>query len=206
MPTIISHPVAAIGLFPWFRRQIGGTAIATLGILLTMAPDIDVIAFRFGIPYEHMFGHRGISHSLAAALLISGLVAAIAARLSRQHPGLLWAYFFFCMASHGLLDMMTSGGRGIAIFAPFTNERYFFEVRPIVVSAIGVADFQTGRWMDVMASELRWIWFPFLGLGLAGIAVQRKLTRRVTTPAPPTPAEYRTARPDAVNVRAWRKP
>lgn len=104
------------------------------------------------------------------------------------------------MASHGLLDMLTSRGRGIAIFAHFANERYFFEVRPIVVSAIGVADFQTGRWMDVITSELRWIWIPFLGLGLAGIAVRRKLTRRTTNPVSRTPAEYRRARPDAVNV------
>jgi inner membrane protein len=173
MPTIISHPAAAIALLPWFRRQIGRPGVFLTGAILTIAPDLDVIAFRLGIPYEHMLGHRGISHSLAAALLTGAVAAFAGARLWRLHFGLLWVYFFACMAAHGLMDMMTSGGLGIAVFAPFSNERYFFEFRPIAVSAIGVGDFASGRWTYVLESELRWIWLPSLALAAVGIIAGR---------------------------------
>lgn len=184
MPTIIAHPAAAIGLFPWFRNQIGRPGVLLTGAALTIAPDVDVAAFRFGIPYEHMFGHRGISHSLLAALLTTGIAAAIGARVWRLHFGLLWLYFFLCMGSHGLTDMLTGGGLGIALFAPFTSERYFFEIRPIRVSSFGVTDFMNGRWITVMASELRWIWLPSLGLAITGLAARRLLARLRAQPVP----------------------
>jgi inner membrane protein len=177
MPTVLTHPVIAIGLFPWFRSQIGRTGVLIAGAVLTVAPDFDVIAFPLGIPYEHMFGHRGISHSLPFALTFSALAAGIAARFWRLHFGLLWVYFFLCMASHGFLDMLTSGGLGIALFAPFTNERYFFDMRPIKVSAIGVSDFQTGRWRIVMGSEFQWVWLPSISLAVTGLATTWLLSR-----------------------------
>lgn len=184
MPTIISHPAAAIGLFPWFRNQIGRPGVLLTGAALTIAPDLDMIAFRFGIPYEHMLGHRGISHSLFAALLTGGLLAAIGARVWRLHFGLLWVYFSLCIVSHGLTDMLTGGGLGIALLAPFSGERYFFDIRPIRVSSFGVTDFMNGRWTTVLGSELRWIWLPSLGFAAAGLAVSRIFERLRTQPAP----------------------
>lgn len=185
MPTILTHPAVAIGLFPWFRRQIGRPDILIVGAILTIAPDFDVIAFRLGIPYEHMLGHRGLSHSLLFALALGGIAAGLAARLRNLHFGVVWTYFFLCMASHGLLDMLTNGGLGIALFAPFSNERYFFDIRPIRVSAIGISDFLNGRWHSVMRSELQWIWLPSIGLlaaaGIAGRLLVR--ARRNSVPA-----------------------
>jgi len=32
-----------------------------------MIPDADVIMFAFGFPYEHLLGHRGLSHAPAVA-------------------------------------------------------------------------------------------------------------------------------------------
>jgi inner membrane protein len=188
MPTIISHPAAAIGLFPWFRNQIGRPGVLLTGAALTMAPDMDMVAFSLGIPYEHMFGHRGISHSLLAALLTGGLLAAIGARVWRLHFGLQWVYFFLCMVSHGLTDMLTGGGLGIALLAPFSSERYFFDIRPIRVSSFGLADFASGRWTTVMGSELRWIWLPSLGLAVAGLAAGW-ITVRVRRQPVPTKAD-----------------
>lgn len=184
MPTIISHPAAAIALFPWFRNQIGRPGVLLVGAALTIAPDLDMIAFRFGIPYEHMFGHRGISHSLFTALLAGGLLAGLGARIWRLHFGLLWVYFFLCMVSHGLTDMLTGGGLGIALFAPFSGERYFFDIRPIRVSSFGIADFTSGRWTTVMASELRWIWLPALGAATARLVAGRLFARLRPRPAP----------------------
>jgi inner membrane protein len=79
-------------------------------------------------------------------------------------PGLgrlgLWAYFFLATASHGLLDAMTDGGLGVAFFSPFNNTRYFLPWRPILVSPIGVTRFFSSRGLEVVQSELLWIWFP----------------------------------------------
>lgn len=184
MPTIFSHPAAAIGLFPWFRNQIGRPGVLLAGAALTMAPDLDMIAFRFGIPYEHMFGHRGFSHSLLAALLAGGLLAGIGARVWRLHFGMLWVYFFLCTVSHGITDALTSGGLGIALLAPFSNERYFFDIRPILVSSFGLTDFMNGRWTAVLGSELRWIWLPSLGIAVSGLAAGWIIVRFRRQPVP----------------------
>lgn len=178
----MTHPAVALGLFPWFRGQIGRPGVLIAGAALTMAPDLDVIGFKLGVAYSDMLGHRGLTHSLPFALFAGGVAGWAAARLWRLHFGLLWLYFFLCLASHGLLDMLTSGGLGIALFAPFSNERYFFDLRPIRVSAIGVGDFLSGRWREVIGSELRWIWLPALGLGAAGLAVHRLRTRLRRSP------------------------
>ena len=71
----------------------------------------------------------------------------------------LFVWFTVVTASHGLLDAMTNGGRGIGFFAPFSNHRYFFPWRPIQVSPIG-AGFFSPRGLLVLASESVWIWLP----------------------------------------------
>ena len=38
-------------------------------IISTILPDIDVIAFNFGISYSHPLGHRGFTHSILFAFL-----------------------------------------------------------------------------------------------------------------------------------------
>jgi inner membrane protein len=132
-----------------------------------MLPDLDVIAFFFGIPYGDMFGHRGFTHSFFFAALVGAVAAAHVSHqphhpwhrshLSHLTPLFLW--FAALTASHGILDAMTNGGRGIAFFAPFSDERYFFPWRPIQVSPIGVGFF-SARGLLVLASEAGWIWVP----------------------------------------------
>ena len=39
-----------------------------------MLPDLDVIGFFFGVRYDDMLGHRGITHSLAFAMAEGGIV------------------------------------------------------------------------------------------------------------------------------------
>jgi inner membrane protein len=63
---------------------------------------------------------------------------------------------------------MTDGGLGVAFFAPFSDVRYFFPWRPIVVSPIGVGEFFGPRGLRVMWSELGWVWVPSVVVFLAG--------------------------------------
>src|SRR5467141_5469655 len=97
---------------------------------LSLAPDLDVIAFRLGIPYSAPFGHRGAAHSILVALLLAS-IAALATRArpdqvnSGQTRKWLWVLCAVVAISHGLLDALTDGGLGIALLWPFSNARYF---------------------------------------------------------------------------------
>lgn len=128
-----------------------------------MLPDADVIGFSFGVRYDDMFGHRGFTHSLFFAALVGAFVAWQIPNPKSQGPNpnrvALFAWFTAVTMSHGVLDALTNGGRGIGFFAPFSNHRFFFPWRPIQVSPIG-AGFFSSRGLRVLVSECGWIWLP----------------------------------------------
>jgi len=144
------------------------TRLLLAGVVGSILPDFDVIAFRFGIPYEDQFGHRGFSHSFFFAALI-GLLGACGHRWLRCGFGIAFCFLFVSTASHGILDAFTNGGLGIAFFWPWSDERYFLRYRVIEVSPIGLSHFFSRSGIKVILSELRWVWLPcvLLGLGLA---------------------------------------
>ena len=78
-------------------------------MLCAMLPDADVVAFVVGIPYADSFGHRGASHSLSAAVLV-GLLAFAACQRVAVSTILVALFFALSTASHGLLDMLRTGG------------------------------------------------------------------------------------------------
>jgi inner membrane protein len=161
MPSALAHAAPALALYPLFRARTA-PRLWLLGVACAMAPDLDVVAFRFGLPYEHPLGHRGLWHSIPFAAFFAALMTwAVAARAA---PGVsrlaTFAYLFLATASHGLLDTFTDGGLGIALLAPFDNHRYFAPFRPIEVSPLGIAPFLSARGVDVVLSELVWVWAP----------------------------------------------
>src|SRR4051794_32693916 len=128
-----------------------------------MLPDADVVGFAFGIRYDDLLGHRGLTHSFTFALIAGAFVVLVFFR-KLPRPTSMWAlivYFTVVTASHPLLDAMTDGGRGVALFAPFSNARYFLPWRPIKVSPIGMGFFSE-RGIAVAVSEFLWIWLPSL--------------------------------------------
>ena len=139
-----------------------------------MLPDVDGIAFVLGIPYGSILGHRGITHSIAFAGLsglVVGTIAHFGARRQFNRPALI-LYFTLVTLSHPLLDAMTNGGLGVALFAPFSDARYFSPWRPIEVSPIGMGFF-SARGLEVIASEIVWVWLPALVIW-AAVSVFRK--------------------------------
>ena len=179
MPSVFSHAIAAVAIG---GVMIGGRSRATLwalGAICAIVPDLDVVSFFFGLPYGHMLGHRGLSHSLFFAAVLAWVVTAIVRRKLPASPSAmrLWVFFFLATASHGFLDSMTNGGLGVAFFAPFSNIRYFLRWRPIVVSPISVYGFVGRRGLIVMWSELGWVWLPAALIFLAGLALRRSTPR-----------------------------
>jgi inner membrane protein len=59
------------------------------------------------------------------------------------------------------------------LFAPFSNERYFFPWRPIEVSPIGVGSFFSEWGLRVIGSELRWVWLPSAVVSALGYVARR---------------------------------
>jgi inner membrane protein len=173
MPTILSHAVAAIALKTAFPEPAVPRKLFVAGAVCSMLPDLDVIGFALNVPYDHFLGHRGFTHSLVFAALVAAIasVAVLSRRIPGINPKLVFLYLFLATASHGLLDALTSGGLGIAFFAPFNNDRYFFPVHPIRVSPIGV-HFFSSRGVVVFLSELKWIWLPSFLFAAATIAIR----------------------------------
>ncbi len=144
MASAFSHAIAsvAIGKISFIRNI--DKKFWLLGIFCAVIPDADAIGFKMGIPYESVFGHRGITHSFFFAALLAFAVTYFfygEEKLWNRRWLSLFTFFFFATASHPVLDAMTTGGLGVALFAPFDNTRFFFAFRPIKVSPIGLASF-----------------------------------------------------------------
>jgi inner membrane protein len=117
---------------------------------LSMVPDLDVIGFFLGVDYEAPLGHRGATHSIVFSI-VCGVIALAFAKPLKLKPLPLAALIFAVMLQHPLLDMLTNGGLGCALFFP-SNERYFFPITPIPVAPIGLA-FLSKTGLLVMAVE-----------------------------------------------------
>ncbi len=131
--------------------------VITTGIIFAMLPDADVVGFGLGIDYADSWGHRGATHSL----LFAAAAALLAVALIRPQRFVIAGLFLFVvMASHGLLDTLTNGGLGAALFWPWDETRHFAPATPIAVSPIGVSDFFSARGMKVLQSEVIWVWTP----------------------------------------------
>lgn len=140
-------------------------------------PDVDALGYRLGIPYDSLWGHRGLTHSLLAAASVAAvgvLLSRLVQRAGRPAAGRLGLLLFLATASHGVLDAMTTGGLGVAFFSPWHLERYFFPLRPIRVSPLSIRGFFGSRGLLVLASEAIWVGLPCLLLLLGQRAVQKR--------------------------------
>ena len=165
MPTVITHSAFALAAGKAFSPEDVPKHFWLLSLFCSVIPDADVVAFSFGIPYGHFFGHRGFFHSVFFGLLLSMFVVSVFFRTTKIFSKRWWfylVYFLLLAASHGIFDAFTNGGLGIALLSPFDDTRYFFPLRPILVSPIGITQF-ISRWgLMTLKSELLWIWVPSL--------------------------------------------
>ena len=183
MPTVFSHPAPFVCLGLACGRLLSFRLLLA-GIVCSLLPDADTLAFRFNTPYASILGHRGLSHSLAFALAL-GLIAALMAPLLRAGRKTAFAVCAGAALSHILLDAMTDGGLGVAAFWPFSEARYFLPWRPIAVSPLSPRHFFSQHGITVLGSEARLIWLPCLA-GALGILLARlglRLKRAIPLPA-----------------------
>ena len=103
---------------------------------LSLAPDADVIGFRFGVHYADTWGHRGATHSLAFSIALAFVIAALAALLRARFVR-TFLTAALVLTSHAVLDMLTDGGLGCGFLWPFDDTRYFAPWNPIPVAPLG---------------------------------------------------------------------
>jgi inner membrane protein len=179
VPSVFSHAIVGSTLVACGLPR-PRAALVALGAVLAVVPDLDVVGLAFGWGLDHHLGHRGLSHSLLVAALLAALATMTMPARAGESRWRVWLVLALAMASHGLLDALTNGGRGVAFLAPFVETRWHFPVRPIEVSPIGVWSFVSRRGLEVLANEVVWLWAP----SLAALAATWAL-RRVSDPRTP---------------------
>ncbi len=175
MASAFGHVMLAYALGKSLKAQIHTSRFWWFTVACCLLPDADVLGLMLGIPYGHVLGHRGLTHSIVFAMLMGLVVPRLADPTIRYETRRYWLfalYFFLVTLSHGFLDALTDGGMGIAFFAPFDSTRYFFPWRPVSVSPIGISAFVSYEGMRVLLSELVWIGIP-VGLWLLWLRVSR---------------------------------
>jgi inner membrane protein len=175
MPTIITHGFVGL-VFGKSSEAKKNWLFWLLIVICSVIPDADVVAFKLGIPYGNAFGHRGFSHSIFFALLISIIVVLVFYRKLPRFTKSWWSLlllFFLTSVSHSILDAMTNGGLGVAFFAPFSNQRYFFSFKPIVVAPLSISRFFSSGYR-VILSEIIWVWIPCVLIASVFVNIRRR--------------------------------
>jgi len=176
--SVFGHAIAAIGIGKLFPKKAITRKVFVLGAVSAMIPDVDVMAFQFGIQWESMWSHRGFTHSIFFAIVWALILLVVFHRKALfTNKYRLGGYYFLATISHGLLDAITTGGNGITFFAPFSAERYFLPWRIIQVSPIGVKNFFSEWGIMVLQSEFFYIFLPSLVIGLLGTWLNKKVYR-----------------------------
>ena len=179
MPTIFTHALCASIISGSLSDKSYRTKLLLFCALLSILPDIDVLAFYFEIPYNSFWGHRGFTHSLSFAMIVSLTVymTFFFKDFRKSFPSkIISARIFillvFSAASHSILDAMTNGGLGVAFLSPFIDNRYFIdgfqfiEVSPLRVSHFLPPAGPTSKVIRVFGSEYYYVLLPSFGIGL----------------------------------------
>ena len=92
------------------------------GALANSLPDIDVVANFFMDPVNALIFHRGITHSILFALIVSPLLAFLFYKeFSLTFYRALW-FFMIAILGHDLIDVFTAYGTGL--LEPFSQKRF----------------------------------------------------------------------------------
>jgi inner membrane protein len=167
-----THAIAGAAVGAIYQGSQRRRVIA-LAAICAVAPDLDLIGWPLGISPLAPLGHRGLTHSIAFAVLL-GVLAATALRPDIAKPE-RWAAtvaLILATATHSIVDALTTyAPTGPAFWAPFSNDRYRFSWRPLTGSGGLKTDFGV---------EILYVCLPALALMLVLEQVRRRRMVRKT--------------------------
>jgi inner membrane protein len=182
MATILTHGIVGYTIARVCVRKPMSPFFWILAFLAPMLPDLDILGQKYyGIAYRDCFGHRGVFHSLFVAFF-AALILIILFKLLTHPQGFklskdsFWA-FFLGISSHGMLDALTNGGLGVAVFWPINCNRYFFPIRPLEASPLNIERFLE-QGIFIMKNEFYLVWIPCFAILFLDYLYQRVLIRR----------------------------
>jgi inner membrane protein len=151
----ITHVVAGAAIGELLVGKTLGKKAMLWGALAASLPDIDSVLYLFTDDVESLVLHRGITHALLTAVLISPLLAWIFKRFYPQVTFIAWSLFFLIqLVLHDLLDTTTVYGTGLLL--PFNSYRFSWDnifvldplfTLPLLISFIVLVTHKTGyRW------------------------------------------------------------
>lgn len=149
MPSSIGHAAMAIVLRPILPSQERNAATIGFAAAAAVALDIDAIGRPFGGgDVAFMGGHRAITHSVTAAVVIAltGAVVLVGRRRASSVRA-VFPYLTAVIMSHGLLDMLTAYGEGVQLLAPFSTTPFASPWKPFI---------------GVLLPEILILWVPAL--------------------------------------------
>lgn len=174
MPTIVTHAAVPLCLGLGLGSKTIPPRLLLAGIALAMLPDADVLSFHLGVEYGNIFGHRGFTHSLLFAFVVPLLCVMIGRRWFQTGLIRCWLFLTVSLLSHSLLDAITTGGKGVGWLWPWSEARFFAPWRVINVAPLALEKYLTPRGLQVIISELLWVWLPGLILALALWRLRRR--------------------------------
>ena len=174
MASVFAHALSAFGISKVFPKWKMTRRVVLIGMVSAVMPDIDVASYSFGISSSDWLGHRGLTHSVLFAMLWAALLLFIFHRKEKQ-AGATFIFYVITTSSHGLLDAMTTGGRGVGFLIPLTDERWFLPWRSIQVSPIGASQFFSEWGLKVLANEAIYVGLPTLLLIALGYGLNKSV-------------------------------
>jgi inner membrane protein len=171
MPSLLGHAVAGLAITSTFRRDRLPVQTWVLAAFCAVAPDLDWFVSLLNLHRGHPLNHRGMAHSLLFALLIAAAVFALGFRRAQRRPG-VWLCLTLAALSHGLLDVCTAGGVGVALFMPFSETRWVCLWQPIQVAPLPTSPAHAWLFLRSLWIEAFWIGLP--AVLLAAVARLRR--------------------------------
>lgn len=170
MPSSIAHGLAAAAVVTLVYRGDPPRGALWVAAACAVLPDLDAVGRPFGRgDVAWLGGHRALTHSLAFAAALAGVVASVGFRGRPELAGprrrlVLATALAVGTALHGALDALSTYGEGVAFLSPFSAHRVKAPWQPF----------------EALGPELILVWLPALAVLWTARAWRRArgMTRR----------------------------
>lgn len=137
-----AHAIAGAAAGALYQSPGQRRRVITLAAICGVVPDLDLIGWPLGVSTFTLFGHRGVTHSIAFAVMLGVAVAGLLPGITRRERVIAGVVLILATVTHSVLDAMTTySPTGPAFWAPFSNERYRFSWMPLTGAGGFATDF-----------------------------------------------------------------
>jgi inner membrane protein len=174
MATVYTHAMVGVSLAYLCTRRRTRWVYWLVAALLPVIADLDTLMLA---PSISVRDHRGFTHSLAFSLALGLTTTIVLGWYLRMGFWRLVVLFSVIAASHGILDLFTTAGNGVALWWPISDVR-IGPWGPIPVADLAL-DWPNPNRSRAVRAELLYIWLP-LSAVIVAVAFWRHLPWRQT--------------------------